>query len=290
MIRHPSENFIKYLMTSGSPQATSNDWVQWFVLSLGFPRPDPDYLTWLRADLESKVPVNFQPGNRYNRESAKFARLEGIHGLHIQDKASREANLIVTNLRARPIIESLLLGRIEPKEIAKKVNTRMAEFFTGDGIDAYRHYYWQVGILRVEDWAKLLEEYEVQRQNSLAIIQVGASMALHKMGFQQQIDSKSMLREMQQAIFFDFQEWKTKPHGMDRTRALSGLAKSAVLVDNQLSQADGAMKDSLKAFEQFRMETNKKNVVDMNELAPDGNFSGSGVRLLESPMPDEDKS
>ena len=290
MTRHPSENFIKYLMTSAHPQATSDDWVREFVASLGYPRPEPDYLSWLRASLSMKIPDSFEPTNRYNRDSVKFMREEGIYGLHNPDKATKEAHLIVTNLRIRPVVESLVLGRLDPKDVAKKVNTRFGEFLTGDGVDAYRHYYWQVNIIRVEDWVKLFQEYELQQQNSLAIVQVGASMALHKMGFQQQIDSKSMLREMQQTLFFDFQEWRTKPHGMSRTKALAALAKSSVVVDEQLSQADSAMKDSLKAFEQFRMQTANKGVVGLKELAPGGNFTGSGAKLIDIPVKEEEEA
>jgi hypothetical protein len=290
VIRHPSENFIKYLMTSGHQQADNDGWVAMMVTNLGYPPPDMQYLSWLRMDLDSKLPADFDPTNRYHAASRRFMRSEGILGMHTRDKAVGEANLTVTNLRVRPVIESLLLGRLDPKDIAKKVNSKMATFYTHDGIDAYRHYYWQVSILRVEDWAVLLEQYDHQRANALAIVQVGAAMALHKTGFQQQIDSKSMLRTMQEALFFDFQEWRTKKHGSERSKAMASLAKSAVMVDTQLSQADSAMKDSLKAFEQFRMETEKRAVPGMHEIAPDGNYTGSGAKLLDTTTSDEETS
>lgn len=283
MLRHPSENFIKYLITSGHPQAGEDGWVVMMITNLGYPPPNGPYLQWLRTDLSMKLPADFDPTNRYHAASRKFMREEGIFGIHVRDKSVGEANTMVTNLRTRPVIEQLLLGRLEPKDIAKKVNAKMGTFYTDSGIDAYRHYYWQVGILRVEDWAQLLEPYEQQRNNTMAIVQVGAAMALHKNGFQQQIDSKSMLRTMQETIFFDFQEWRTKKHGSERSKALSNLAKAAVMVDTQLSQADSAMKDSLKAFEQFRMDTEKKKVPGMQDLAPGGNYTGSGAKLLEAP-------
>lgn len=288
MIRHPSENFLKYLITSIHPNAGSNDWVQMMITSLGYPTPDGQYIAWLRNDLMSKVPNPFRPDDRFHTPSRTFMKTEGIFGIHVQDKAVREAHTMVANLRARPIIESLLLGRIEPKDVAKKVNAKMATFFTTEGVEAYKHYYWKVELLRVEDWATLLEQYDMQKQNALAIVQVGASMALHKTGFQQQIDSKSMLRTMQEAIFFDFQEWRTKKHGMDRSKALAGLAKAAVMVDEQLSQADSALKDSLRAFEQFRMETEKNAVPDIHGIANIGNYSGSGAKMIDAPTKDDD--
>lgn len=289
MVRHPSENFIKYLMTSGHQMSQDNAWVQMMVTNLGYPTPGTDYVLWLRGDINSRLPADFQPSNRFHASSRHFMKQEGIFAIHTNDKGIREAHLLVTNLRARPIVESLLLGRIEPREVAKKINAKMATFFTSEGIEAYRHYYWKVDLLRVEDWAVLLEQYEHQRQNALAIVQVGSSMALHKTGFDQQIDSKSMLRTMQQSIFFDFQEWRTKRHGSERTKAMATLAKAAVLVDEQLSQADSALKDSLRAFEQFRMETEKQAVPGMQDLAPGGNYTGSGAKLIEASVIEADE-
>lgn len=284
MLRHPSENFIKYLMVCGHPQSNNDNWIIMSLESLGFPRPEASYLVALRSDLLSSIPDDFQTNNQYNRKSIKFMKSQGIHDLFFPNKASKEAQLIVTNLRIRPLVENLLLGRMDSKEIAKKINAKFASFLTAEIVEAYKHYYWQVSLLTVEDWSKLLEEYEIQRQNTLAIVQVGPSMALHKLGFQQSIDSKTILKNMQETLYFDFQEWKSKPHGLERTKAMSAIARTLVTVDVQMSQADSALKDSLKAFEQFRMEHAKASVQDIRELAPDGNYSGSGARLIESPI------
>ena len=59
--------------------------------------------------------------------------------------------------------------------------------------------------------------------------------------------------------------------------------------DVRLSEADSALKDSLKAFEQFRMELAQRDVKSIDELAPVGNFSDSGERLKELPPPKEDE-
>lgn len=289
-MRHPSENFIKYLMTSGHQAAPDNEWVRMMVTALNYPSPDTTYLNWLRNDINSKIPADFRPNDRFHTDSRKFLRSEGIFGFHQQTREVKEANDIVLNYRARSLTESLLLGRIEARDVAKKVNTRLGTFYTEEGVDAYRHYYWQVGIMRVEDWMVLLPNPtdDLQKQNIVAISQVGASMALHKTGIQQQIDSKSMLRSMQESLYFDFMEWRTKKHGSERTKSLTGIAKAAVMVDEQLSQSDSALKDSLKAFEQFRMETERIAIPDVRALAPEGNFSKSGAKLIEAKCEEKD--
>lgn len=291
MTPHPSTGFLKYLMTSQHPQASNDMWVSSTVMSLGFPVPDPDYMIWLRSGMDSRKPANLQIGNRYHKESSRFLRQEGIWSLHYPDAGAREAALIVTDLRARPIIESLLLGRVEHKELTKKLNARLGVYFTVNGIEAYANYYWNTKLLRVEDWEKLYESYDTQKQHALSIVQVGPAMAMHKMGFQQHIESKNMLHEILDGLYFDFKEWKSKPLSESRTKAFTAIAKAAVTVDIQLSQADSALKDSLKAFEQFRMQHAQAQVQDVRTLAPDGNFSGSGSKLLEAHAPsDEEKS
>jgi hypothetical protein len=287
MIRHPSENFIKFLITSMNPQMQDNGAVNVMVTMLGYPPARDDYLTWLRGDVAQRMPAQFTPANRYHRPSVRFMRQEGIYGLHNPDEEAREAASITTHLRARPMVEELLLGHLEPVTVAKKVNARLGEHFTVGGIEAYRHYYWNVRLLRVEEWAMLLTGYEEQKSKTLAILQVGPQMALHQAGFQQELESKAILREMQETLYFDFMQWKKAPHSVKRTQMLAGIAKSVTVIDERLMESNSLLKDSLKQFENFRMQHARSNVADLRDLAPDGNFSGSGAKLLEAPKKEE---
>jgi len=287
VIRHPSENFIKSLMVSSHQNAGDNNWIAAVIEQMGWPRPESDYLAWIRGDMMSRLPTGFRTNDKYHRPSARFLRDEGIYGLFFSEKAEKEASNLISNLRIRPMIEQLLLGRLSEKEIAKKVNARMNTFISAAAVERYHHYYWKVELLRVEDWAILFRDNYAAKENALAIVNVGPSLALHKLGFQQNIDSKSMLRTMQEGLFFDFMEWKAQPISANKTKAMTAIARSAVMVDEQLSQADSALKDSLKAFEQFRMKHGENRARDMQEIAPGGNYSGSGAKLLEAPLEDD---
>lgn len=288
MIRHPSENFIKSLVVSAHAQPNNDDWIATVIEQMGWPRPGSDYLSWIRADIESRLPAGFRTSDKYHRPSTKFLREEHIYGLFFSEKAEIEASNIITNFRVRPMVEKLLLGRMPEKEIAKKVNARLCMHLSAASIERYHHYYWQVELLRVEDWALFYENNYAAKEDALSIAQVGPSLALHKLGFQQNIDSKSMLRIMQEGLFFDFMEWKSQPLSGEKTKSMTAIARSAVLVDEQLSSSDSALKDSLKAFEQFRMKHGKATVQDMTELAPAGNYTGSGARLLDIPREEKE--
>jgi hypothetical protein len=289
MIRHPSELFIKYLMVRPVPGYDSDQGVSVYMEQLGFPAPEAHYMAWLRHNLMRALPTDFQPANRFHLESTRWLKEQKIYGLFNPDKTCLECFQILTNLKARPIIEDMLLGRLEPKEVAKKVNARLTAFFTADVIDAYARYFWDCTLLKVDDWAVMLKSVDYRREHTLAILQVGPAMALHKHGFQQAIDSKTILQEMQETLYFDFRDWKAQPRSTDRTMALTRLARSAVYIDERLSEADSALKESLKAFEQFRMKQSEAQVRGIREIAPDGNYSNSGAKLLE-PVSDEKAS
>lgn len=280
--RHPSEVFLKFLVTTSDPRMADNAMVNMTLTMMGFPPIADDSLNFIRAGVAEKIPPNFDPRNKYHRPSVRFMRQEGIYGLHNPDEASLEAARIVNHLRARPIIQDLLLGHHHPVMIAKKVNARLNEHFTSEGIEVYGHYYWNVNLLRIDEWDALLVNHQEERQRTLAILKNGGSMALHQAGFSQELESKAILQEMQEAIYFDFVEWQKQPLSLVKTKMMATAAKSITLIDERLQESNSLLKDSLKNFEKFRMQHARRAVVDVHELAPEGNFTNSGAKLLET--------
>jgi len=286
MKRHPSEYFVKYLLTLKSPDAQKDDWIRMAVQTLGFPAPDAVYISNLREALYVDLPVNYDPIDRYNRPSVRFLRNAGVWSLHNPDDKVKAASSILPNFRVRRLVEQLLLGRLDPKDVAKKVNGRMNAYFTEGMIQTYAHYYWNCPLLKTQDWVDFFEEYDKSIQSkSIAVLQNGPAMALHVNGFGQNLETKEILREMQEALYFDFRDWKEQPRSRDKTTALTKLAKAATSVDVRLSEADSALRESLKAFEQFRMKHSQGVVKSIEEVAPHGEFTDSGMDLKELPAP-----
>lgn len=290
MPRHPSEYFIKYLLTLPRPEAQDDKWVTMGVEALGFPPPEGTYLSRLREKLYANLPANYEPTNRYNRPSVRFLREEQIWSLHNPDDAVKLAVTILWNFRVRKLVEQLLLGRLEAKDVAKKVNARTGEYQTTASIRAYSHYYWNCSLLKITEWAEFFEQYDSQESSkALAVLHNGPAMALHMTGFQQNLESKNMLKEVQEGMYFDFRDWQSQPRSLDKTKAMTSIARSIANVDVRLSEADTALRDSLRAFEQFRMEHQKQQVPSIEDVAPVGNFSDSGAKLKELPAPKESK-
>lgn len=291
MDRHPSEYFIRYLLTKPLPQAQDNNWIRQGVQALGFPAPPDTLVERLRSEMYPELPQNYEPSNRYNRESMRFLKKFHIRSIHNPDRHVQQAFLILPNFKVRRIVEKLLLGRMDPKEVAKKVNARTEQFFTVESIRVYCHYYWNCGLMKTADWSDFFEAYDQSdASRSMAIVHSGPAMALHVTGYQQNLDSKAMLKDVQESMYFDFLSWKNKPTSPDKTSAMTRIAGAMSKTDVRLSEADSALKESLKAFEMFRMKASQTEVPSIDSVAPAGNFSDSGEKLKElSPPEDEEE-
>jgi len=289
MNRHPSEFYVKFLITL--PDGQDDRYVNHAVTSLGFPGVSGEILGRLRAELQPKIPADFNPVDRYHKSTVKFLRSEGIWSLYHQDEAAHQATTLLVDLKVRDTVEKLLLGRLEHKDVAKKINSRFGVFYTATAIQTYEHYFWNVPLLKVQDWVQVFEQMDPRKEKALAILQVGPALALHATGFQQQIESKAVLREMLTGLYFDFKEWQAQPRSADRTEAMVKVARAASAIDTSLSQSDALLKDTLKGFEVFRMRSAEEGAVkDIRVLAPHGNFSGSGAKLLDAPKKDEEEA
>lgn len=290
-MNHPSEYFIRYLISIPSQDSQKDEWVQQCVQAIGFPAPEVDLLTTLRNELYRAWPVDYDPTNKYHRESRKFLQEFEIFGLHHADRHIKQSWTILPNHRVRRVVEPLLLGRLTLDDVTRKVNQRLGEHFTVEAIAAYHHYYFNTKKLRTTEWKDFYKQYDnAASSQAAAIACVGPAMALHATGFPQHLDSKTMLQSVQEAMYFDFLSWGSQPTSPAKTKALATLAKSMTSVDQRLAEADSALRDSLKAFEQFRMEHAQGDVDGIDDIAPAGNFSDSGVDMRELPPPEEESS
>ncbi len=281
---HPSMYFMKYLITLPQPEAADDNWVRLKIQQIGYPAPTPAYVAGLRALMAPDFPVNYVPTDRYNRETVKYLRNHGIWSLHNPNNETKEAIQILVDAQARRTIEQLLLGRLDPKEVAAKVNSRFRKFYTEDTIRDYGHYFWNCSIMKTTDWVSFFDQYDrAEGQRSMSIVQSGGGMALHVAGFKQDIEAKEMLREMLEAVHFDFKDWKNAPRSPERTRAFALLTKAAATIDERMAESSTAVRDHLSVFRSWQMSHSNKKVPGIEDVAPHGNFTESGADLPELP-------
>lgn len=284
--RHPSEAFIKYLITSGKREAKDDNWITYQLGTLGLPPAEEGYIEVVRERLEQLIPSPFKPNDRYHKESRKFLHAEGIFGLHNPDAATEEANNLLTNIKARSVIEQLLLGRIPAVEISRRLAADAKEAVSPEAIECFKSYYWNVDKLRQEDWAILFADKEVKLEKIKAILDCGAGLALHLAGFREEVEGKKLIKDMLEGVKWDFEQWMTQPRSEARTRSLNSLAKSACMLDTQLNSKTEQINKAFEMLEKFRVSHSNSEAPSIADVAPAGNFTQSGVKLVEED-PDE---
>lgn len=279
-MRHPSEYFIKFLMLQPVPEAQYDDWIQKQVMLLDLPRPDVPFLAALRSSIYP--PIGFEPSNRLHLPSVKYLKDQKVYGLFHPDKPVLEANTILTDLRCRPAVEKLLLAAEPFKVIAKQINGKFGTTFTGDGVESYSHYYWNTKLLRPEDWGILLEGRVIERETVLSILKAGPEHAYRKAGFQVALESKSALQKMSDGLLEAFEDTLALPYSINKVKALVGLSAAMAKLDMQLSQGQTDLKKTMSLFEKMKIDKAKVEATPIRELAEAGNFSRSGVNLVEA--------
>jgi len=282
--KHPSQNYIKYLiLTKGN--------IQDFLKKYDLPELPNGYLDYLKKNLLEQ-PKDFDPQNRYHKESLAYIKGLEIYNLFFPDKYTKESMEYLTDLEVRMHVEEMLLGRTKPIDIAKAINTKLNTLCTEEGIDRYRHYFWNVNILKIEDWNKILDSPS-ERHKTKRLIRGGPSFAkYHLGGFQQKVEAKQLLADILIVLKHDIEDIKHMPTSEGKIKMLSTSVNMIGDIDDRLSSMDLTMKDTLKQFEKFRVEHIKANIKPVMESAALGNYSNSGMTLEEikiSDAPEETK-
>jgi hypothetical protein len=275
LAKHPAEFFIKYLLIKETVPddapilKTLEDW--------GFLSPQDKYLSFLRQALPEK-PEDFDHTNKLHRPSMKFLRDLGVYDLFFATDATEEAWSILSDPNKRMVVEQVLLARLDLKAGALRVNKSRNWHLTSEGLATYQHFFWNVPLLTFDEWGRFLYGRTAMYDRFMGLLTAPASLAFHHLRLEQTLESKRMIQRTQEIAYFALEEVAQKPGvSTDKVKAIGVLGKTVIECHNALSTSDMALKDVLKQFERFRMEHPVMAPPDIKQLAPGGNFSGSGA-------------
>ena len=280
-MRHPAEYYIKFLIIR-DPQLTDAQVLlnleEWGMLS-----PAPQYLGLLRGRIPPQ-PQPFQPMDRTNRVSTQYLRDQGVYEMFHPTDAMNEALEILSTPEKRMVVEQILLARLDLNIATKKVNAKYDWHFTKAGLDIYRHFFWNVGLLSFDEWGRYMYQRTAMYEQYMALLLAPPKLAFYHLRLDQNIESKKMIQRTQEIAYFTLEEIAQKPGtGIDKVKAIGMLGKLVIEAHAALSTSDMALKDVLKQFERFRMEHPQLSVPDVRQLAPKGNYSGSGIDTKDQP-------
>lgn len=275
-MRHPAEFYIKYLCIRHVDWSDAQ--IQKRVQDWGMLSFDEKYLPFLKQELPD-LPDDFDPLDLTHRPSQMFLRRIGIYDMFRNTQAVQEAWSILARPEQRLAVEQIVLARLDLKTSAQRVNRKHGWFLTVEGIEAYRHYFWNPQLLTYDEWGRFLYGRSALYERQMALLQGDQRIALYHLHIDQAVESKVMIQRAQEIAYFTLEEINQKPGTQaDKVKAITLLTKAVVECHEALSTSDMALKDVLKQFERFRIEHPHQAPPDIRSLAPVGNFSGGGQK------------
>ena len=189
-----------------------------------------------------------------------------------------EAWSYLTDTTKRMMVEQALLARFELKFTAQKLNKKHGWNLTEGGLEAYRHYFWNVKLLTFDEWGRYLYDRSAMYDRYMALLQAEQPLAFYLMNFEQMVESKKMIQRTQEIAYFTLEEVRNVPGVRnDKIKAIGILSKAINDCHASLSTSDMALTGVLKEFERLHMEHKEIPAKPIHLVAPTGNFSGSGA-------------
>ena len=274
-MKHPAEFYVKFLVIQNP--AWTDAQVLRSLDTMGFLAPEDTYLGFLRQEIPA-VPAGFNPVDRLNRPSMQYLRDQQVYEMFHPTKELQEAWTYLADPSKRMTVEEMLLARLDLKTTAQKVNKKHGWHFTEGGLEAYRHYFWNVNLLTFDQWGRYLYERSSLYDRYMSLLQADRSLAFFLLRLDQVIESKRMIQRAQEIASFTLEEVNNVPGVRnDKIKAIGILTKAINDCHASLSTSDMALSSVLKEFEKFHMQHNELPAKGIRLLTPLGNYTGSGT-------------
>lgn len=276
-MRHPAEFYLRALLIR-DPAITDAQLLR-ELDNRGFLEPQQNYLGFLRQEVQATPPPSpFEPFNKLHRPSMQYLRDQQVYEMFFQTPGVQEAMEYLTDPTKRMQVEQIIMSRLDIRSTAARVNKKHGWFLSEDGITAYRHFFWNLKLLTFDQWGRYLYERSSLYDRYMGLLQAPKELALFHLRIEQALESKAMIKRVQEIAYFAIEEVSNVPGvRADKVKAIGILGKTVTDCHNALSTSDMALSGVLKEFERFRMEHLPAAPPTILQLAPGGNYAGSGV-------------
>lgn len=183
MLRSPAEYFIKYL-------ASYAHWSDVKVLDKALASGvdevpgGVDYIKHLRKNM--RFPLNFDPRNRWHRESMDFLMKEGIYDMWHPSEATEQAGSLFRSGELRESVCTMLATPMSVEAALEQLAKKVPLEISGQTLREFKHYYWNLALLSEEDRRYYMKSPRKSRLIRLAISTykdaLGPALLSYKMG------------------------------------------------------------------------------------------------------------
>ena len=275
---HPAFFFIKYLIVA-LPDA-SLEVINDNLLTNGISTTNSEIVEKARKEI-GKLPQNFKPWDSSHPATSRWLHNQKISSIIRQDSYVNDIRkFIIEKPRDRETLEKLLLSNMSAKEACyrlSKIDINISDLT----ISAYRHYFWNTDIMSLSQWADYFQNDDSCRISASkglykVALYADPEATLLRVGIKKQLDSKKIMKEVQEELYATFLETKTLPLSIKKVGMLTDLARSLAKIDERVQAGDSALLETLKKFEKFKILTPDNNIKKISALSKRGTNSNRG--------------
>lgn len=231
--------------------------------------PATDYIPRLRDEMQ--IPKVFRPNDLSHLASQQLLRRYGVWSYFHQSRGTKEALRVFSSARARQRLEAYLCSPNPWETVLDLMRLREDMPMSRAGLEEFRHYFWNMGLLRLEELyayvKKYLHDHTLLAQIYLPKTEAHSMLSLAKLGVvPDSINEEQALRTFQLLFYQEALEASTRPNTMGRTAAMRMASEGFQAASTRLQEVTTGNSDLANEVEQFRAETRARENPTLQQL------------------------
>jgi len=227
-----------------------------------------------------KVPKDIQFRDFEHERTVEYMKMQGIYEIWNPTPAQAEVFRILRQGMVADTVKILLMGRLPSAEISQLVAQKHDFDATPVAIETFASFFWNVSLTGYSEWELLLRGRHM-RGHMLACLYGSKDQARYRAGFNPKVEGKRSLKDLHRTVHFRVEATRFMQDNEDMANIVSKLSKELVSVHQAIYGEGAGLEDVLREFKAFMMKTREPNIKPLRELAPEGNYSGSGKARLK---------
>ena len=266
----PHDYWLKYMLTY--VEASVKD-VQAASELYGLGIPGASYLRDLRNALKQGRP---KPFRKNSSQVKRWIRRQRIMSLVREDKHIKSVRFILSDHRVRKTTQLLLISGACPEDIAEYVKEITGKKLHAKAINLFRHYFWNVEKLSLEQWSVFLKDWP-DRDLYLNCRERGEDYTLWKLGYRIDTTDNELLACMLHEAQNRFFETSGRGNTKDTAATAKLWADIAFRALDEKNKSGDAVKQVLDELKSIAIHLNDTKTPSIDEVS-NGRHSNRGFR------------
>lgn len=284
MHEHPARYWISFLL---SRCEHSFDEIKAMCQMIQLGAVTNEYLSQLRDQLLTDMPVPFRGTNLAHRPSVVFVRRHQIYEAWSRPPEMVEAIDLLGEPRRRALLETFMLSPLTPEQALTRINRGADKPISLEAYRLFQHYFWNASLLNGEEWGDYIRRRRVAHEEWLQLAvkaqgPSGVQLLLWKtgMGAVRHIDAGKLFTHLRNIAYFKALELEHEPASKDHSTAFRNYVLSAKMAQEEATASATAMTDVLDSFRAFQLQTAEQPVTTVDALS--GTVSAPEEGALEA--------